>query len=322
MSPFLFSLNCVLPIFLIIVLGWALRQWKVIHQPVVDALNTIAFNVTLPLLLFRDISMTRLPDIFSAAIILYAIAGTVALFGVTWLFAERFMKDRAAIGSFVQGSYRGNYAIIGLFLIASVLGHTGKGALLTAFAVPVYNILAVVILSVRSKNPQKVKLKKTLLNIVKNPLIIGILAGLPFSVFEIPLFTHPHAGSIASTVDYLANITNPIALLAIGASISVPKLKSGFPKALSATLIKIVVSPVVLTGIAWWLRELFGFSGDDLFILFILFGVPTAVASFIMASKMNNDEDLAANIVLLSSVLSVFTLTFGIYVFKSAGLIL
>ncbi|MDR3132882.1 MAG: AEC family transporter [Prevotellaceae bacterium] len=321
MSPFLFSLNCVLPIFLIIVLGWALRQWKIIIKPVADALNTIAFNVTLPLLLFRDIAIARLQDIFSPAIILYAIAGTVLTFGITWFFAERFIKDRTAIGSFVQGSYRGNYAIIGLFLIVSILGHTGKGALITAFAVPLYNILAVIILSVRSKNPQKVKLRETLRNIIKNPLIIGIIAGLPFSIFEIPLFSHPQTGYIASTIDYLVNITNPIALLAIGASISVAKLKLGLPKALTATMIKIVVSPAIFTGIAYWMREPLGFSGEDLLILFIMFGVPTAVASFIMASKMNNDESLAANIILLSSVLSVLTLTFGIYLFKSAGLI-
>jgi len=321
MSSFLFSINCVFPLFLIIMLGWALKDRGVINRTVVNALNTIAFNVTLPLLLFRDIATANFGELFAPVFILYAIVGSFLTFGITWVLAEVFIKDKTTIGSFVQGSYRGNYAIIGLFLISSVLGHTGKGALITAFAVPLYNVLAVVVLSARSKSSQKIKLKKTLLNIVKNPLIIGILAGVPFSVFHIPLFSLPETKSIAGTIHYLLNITNPIALLAIGASISKTTMKGSLPKAFAATVIKIIISPAIFTGIAYRLREPLGFNGEDLLVLFIMFGVPTAVASFIMASKMNNDENLAANIVLLTTLLSIFTLTFGLYLFKSAGLI-
>jgi predicted permease len=321
MSSFFFSLNAVLPIFLLILLGWVLKDRKVINGTIKNALNTIAFNVTLPLMLFRDIAVSDVSHLFNPAFIGYALGGTLLTFLLTWLLAEWCIKDKTAIGAFVQGSFRGNFAIIGLLLINSVLGHTAKGALMTAFAVPMYNILAVIVLSFRSKNPQPASLKSTLVNIAKNPLILGILAGVPFSLFNIPLFTLPATKFLATTIHLLADITNPVALLAIGASISLAKIKAGLPKALAATAIKIVISPLLFTGLAFLLRGTLGFSHEDLLVLMILFGVPTAVASFIMASKMNNDEDLAANIVLLTSLLSVFTLTLGIYIFKAAGLI-
>jgi predicted permease len=321
MSAFIFSINCVAPVFLIIAVGFLLKRLGVINHSLVDAFNTIAFNVALPLLLFRDIARADIRELFAPAFILYAVIATIAGFALTWLFAERFIKNKSVIGSFVQGSYRGNYAIIGLFLIINILGHSGKGALITAFAVPVYNILAVVVLSARSKKPQQARIIPTLRNIAKNPLIIGILAGLPFSFWNIPLFSYPQAHFAAVTIEYLAAIANPLALLAIGASISLAKIRADLPKALAATIIKLVASPALFTGIAYLLREPLGFSGEDILVLFIMFAVPTAVASYIMASKMNNDEDLAANIVLLTSLLSVFTLTFGIYLLKSGGMI-
>jgi predicted permease len=320
-SPFLFSINCVAPIFLIIALGVLLKRGGILSRPVVATFNTIAFNVALPLLLFRDIALSDIRQLFEPTFILYAIGATVVGFSLTWALAERFMKDKTAIGAFVQGSYRGNYAIIGLFLIIHILGHSGKGALITAFAIPVYNILAVVVLSVRSINPQPINLRRTLSKIARNPLILGIVAGVPFSVWQIPLFTHPYTHFVAATIDYLAVIANPLVLLSIGASISRSKLRAGWLKAAIASTIKLVISPAIFTGIAYLWRRPLGFTGEDLLVLMIMFAVPTAVASYIMAVKMHNDEDLAANIVLLTSLFSIFTLTAGIYLLKSTGII-
>jgi predicted permease len=322
MSAFLFSANCVLPIFLIIGIGWLLKKNGVMTPAMIDGLNTIAFNVAIPLLLFRDISKANFYDILAPGFVIYALAGTFMTFILVWMFAECFIKkDRGSIGSFVQGAFRGNYAIIGLFLITNVLGHSGKGALVVAFAVPIYNVLSIIILSIRSKTPQSLSIRKTLINIAKNPLILGIVCGLPFAIFDIPLTKEPNLKFISTTLDYMATTANPLALLAIGASISTKKIKTGWTKVLAASFFKLVINPLIFTSIAYWLRKPLGVSGEDLFILMVMFSVPTAVASYVMASKMNNDADLAANIVLITSLFSLFTLTLGIYIFKSAGLI-
>ncbi len=321
MEAFLFSANCVLPLFLIIGIGWLLKKSGMMTPALIDGLNSITFNVALPLLLFRDIARSDLYNTFAPSFIIYALVSTLLFFALSWLFAEWFVKDKRSIGSFVQGCFRGNYAIVGLFLINSVLGHSGKGSLIVAFAIPLYNILAIIILSVRSKTPQPIKLRKALEDIVKNPLIIGILCGLPFALLQIPVFTAKETQFVATAVNYMATAANPMALLAIGAAINLDKLKSGLTNTLTASAIKLIIGPFIFTFIAYCLRGPLGFSGEDLLVLMIMSAVPTAVASYVMASKMNNDADLAADIVLLTSLLSLFTLTGWIYLFKVMNII-
>lgn len=321
MSAFLFSANSVLPIFLLIGVGWLLKKQGMLPQNVVGAISSIAFNVAFPAMLFREMAQTTIAQAFHPLFVIYGAGGAILTFALTWLGAELFIKDKAAIGAFVQGAFRGNYAIMGLMLISNILGHTGKGILLTAFVVPAYNILSVVLLTFRSRHPQSGSIRKAAMSIMRNPLIIGILLGLPFSLFHIPLFTCPDVRLVATTVRYLAELANPLAMLAIGASISSHTLLKGLPRMLAATAIKLVVSPLVFAGGAFLLRDALGFSGEDLLVLFVLFGVPTAVASYIMASKMNADADLSAGILLLTSLLSIFTITVGVYLFRSSGLI-
>jgi predicted permease len=321
MSAFLFSINSTLPVFLLIGVGWLLKNQGVLPQSAVGAINSIAFNVAFPALLFREMAQATIAQVFHPMFVAYGVGGTILTFALTWAGAELFIRDKAAIGAFVQGAFRGNYAIIGLMLIANILGHTGKGILLTAFAIPTYNILSVALLTFRSRRPQRGSLRKASAGILRNPLIIGILLGLPFSLFHIPLFTCTGAKLVATTVRHLAELANPLAMLAIGASISSRTLLRGLPKMLAAAAVKLVVSPLIFAGAACLLRDALGFSGEDLLVLFVMFGAPTAVASYIMASKMDADADLAAGILLLTSLLSVFTLTLGIYLFKSSGLI-
>ncbi len=321
MDALLFSINSSLPIFILIFVGWVVKRQGMLPHNVVGYVNSIAFNVAFPALLMREMAQADITRIFQPTFVLYGVGGVVLTFVGAWLLAEIFIKDKASIGSFVQGSFRGNYAIMGLLLIFNILGHTGKGILLTAFAVPTFNILSVVVLTFRSRNPQGGSIGKAVYSIARNPLIIGILLGLPFSLFHIPLFTNESTKFLATAIKYLGDLANPLAMLAIGASISFGKVVKGMKKALVAATIKLVISPAVFVGIAYLLRDRLGFSGEDLLVLFVLYGVPTAVASYIMASKMDADADLATNILLLTSLLSIFTLTFGIFLFKAGGLI-
>ncbi|MDR1416191.1 MAG: AEC family transporter, partial [Prevotellaceae bacterium] len=306
-SAFVFSANSVLPVFVLIAIGWIIRRQGMMPQSVVGTINSIAFNVAFPALLFREMAQTSIAQVFHPVFVIYGVGGTVLIFALTWLGAEFFIKDKAAIGAFVQGSFRGNYAIMGLTFITNILGNTGKGILLTAFVIPTYNILSVALLTFRSRHTHDGSVQKAAASIARNPLIIGILLGLPFSLFQIPLFTSTSTKFIATSIKYLSELATPLAMLAIGASISASSTLKGLPKMLAAAAIKLVISPLVLVGAAYLLRSTLNFSGEDLLVLFVLFGVPTAVASYIMASKMDADADLAAGILLVTSLLSVFT---------------
>ncbi|MDR1022244.1 MAG: AEC family transporter [Prevotellaceae bacterium] len=320
-SAFVFSANSVLPVFMLIAAGWLIRRQGMLPPSVVGAINSIAFNVAFPALLFREMAQASIAQVFHPALVIYGVGGTILTFALTWLGAEIFIKDKSSIGAFVQGSFRGNYAIMGLAFITGILGHAGKGILLTAFVIPAYNILSVALLTLRSRHVQSGSVHKAVVSIARNPLIIGILLGLPFSLFQIPLFTSTSAKFVDTGIKYLSELATPLAMLSIGASISAGSTLKRLPKMLAAAAIKLVAGPLALVGAAYLLRSTLSFNGEDLLVLFVLFGVPTAVASYIMASKMDADADLAAGILLVTSLLSVFTITLGVYLFKVSGLI-
>lgn len=310
-----FSLNCVLPIFIIIAFGFLLKQKDYLDEHTVKKINTLSFNFAIPFLLFRDIASADLGSIIDFRLLSYALISTLVIFILLWIGAKIFIKNEPSIGSFVQGCFRGNYAIIGLSLAASILGpdKTSKAALITTFVIPLYNLLAVIVLTFTSGNKNGNNVKEAVKNICKNPLIIGIAIGLPFSIFNIAL-----PKSIMNCVNYMAQLATPLALLAIGGSINFEGIKASFKLAMSAAFIKLIIVPIISLSIA----ILIGIkAAEDLVILYLMYASPTAINSFIMASKMGADEDLAANIVLLTTVFSVITFTFGIYIFKAVGIL-
>lgn len=310
-----FSLNAVLPIFIILLLGYVLKVKGIIDDNVVKKMNIILFYVALPALLFRDIASADLKDFFDVKLLALAISSSLISFIVIWIGAEHFIKEKSSIGSFVQGAFRSNFALIGLALATSVGGNDVviKGALVTAFIVPLFNILSVIVLTLRSNVESKFNLKSTLANISKNPLIIGIVLALPFCILDIKIPV-----IINTSLNYMANIATPIAMLAIGGTISVGQIKNKkFKIALIASFIKIVILPVVFLPIA----ILLGLRGSALLILYILLGSPTAVSSYVMACNMNADAELAADIFIITTLFSVVTFTIGVYALKSFGLL-
>ncbi len=315
LQNFIFSVNAVFPIFIIIILGYILKAKGITDEHTIKKMNAIVFNVALPMLLFRDISRSNFNDFFNPKLLAFAVVTTILSFAFIWLGAELFIKEKSSIGAFVQGSFRSNYALIGLALASSIGGSDAvtKGALVTAFVIPLYNIFAVIVLTLRSEESCKIGVKSTLISIVKNPLIIGIALALPFCLFDIKL---PLV--IETSIDYMARIATPIAMLAIGGTISLEQVKNKKIKlALVASFIKIILLPIVFIPIA----IIFGIEGNGLLVLYIMYGSPTAVSSYVMACNMNGDKELAADIFIITTLLSVFTFTIGIYLFKTFGLI-
>ena len=207
-------------------------------------------------------------------------------------------------------TFRGNIAIISMPLIYNIFGDTGfsKSAVLLSFIMPLYNVLAVIILTLNSAGGEKASLKAIMFNILKNPLILASLCAMPFSYFGLSM---PEFAT--KTIDYLAKTSIPLALFGIGCSFSTTYIKDNLRLSSLATFIKLIIIPVLVSITAYKL----GFNGEDLVILFLVFASPTAINSFIMARAMNNNSNLAANIVFLSTFFSIFTVFIGIFVFKA-----
>ena len=310
----IFTTNIVLPVFLIILLGYFIKRVGVIKENFVDVISKFVFNVSLPAFIFMKISVLDLTAVLDMGQIIFIYVGTLLVYFIVWGLSSLFIKDGRDLSVFVQGAYRSNYAIVGLAIISNLFGDEGlgKASLILAFLLPVYNVLAVIILTVPMRKIRKLNLKGTVQEIILNPLIIAVIVALPFSYFKIEL-----PSMLFTTGNFLADVALPLALIGIGGSLNIENIKRASTLAFNSSILKLIVVPAVLTYFAY----LFGYRAMDLGIMFILFACPTAIVSFIMAQAMGCNGKLAGNIVLISTLGSVVTISLGIVLFKQLGLI-
>ena len=314
MNNLLFALNAVLPVFLLIITGIFLKKINILDDQFIGKSTKLVFKVALPALIFLTISRADFNQIFDGKEILYIFLIVTGGFILTFLLSGFFIKDGASRGAFVQGSIRSNIAIVGIAFIANVFGESGvaRTAIALVFIFPLYNIYAVLALIIPLKRGTSGAAGKIVKAIVTNPLIIAVFVALPFSIFSIDIGTIPD-----SFLGYLSRMTLPLALLGVGGSLSFSSFKKGFSKAFAATIIKLVVYPVLCI----FILITAGFKGESLGVLFIMLASPTAVSSYVMADAMGSDSDLAAGIILLTTLGSIFTIGLGIFLMKTYGLI-
>ena len=308
-----FTVNIVAPVFMIITVGYFARKRKIINEVFVDVTSRFVFRISLPIFIFLEISELDLSQVFDIDQIVFITSATFVTYLLIWFGTIPYIKNPEDKSAFIQGAFRGNYAIVGLALISNLFGDDalGKATLILAFLLPVYNVLAVIVLTV-PKHQGKINVKSMLIEILFNPLILAVVFALPFSFFKVRL---PELFII--TGNYFADLALPLALVGIGGSLNMDNLKRASTLAFSSSIIKIILLPLILTFVAIFL----GYRNDDLGIMFIVFACPTAIASFVMADVMGANSKLAGNIIMITTLGSVFTIAIGILLLKSFGLI-
>ena len=314
MQNLILIFGLVFPVFLIIALGYFLKRLGTINDSFISLSTKIVFNVSLPALIFTEVSKVSLGEVFDIKMIVFVYSGIIISFIVIWLISIPLLKDGKDRGAFIQGSFRSNFAIIGLALISNIFGSEklGKASLLLAFIVPLFNILSVIALMVPIRKERQLNAAKALLEIIKNPLIIAVILAAPFSYYRWELPT-----VITTTVDYLAALSLPLALIGIGGFMNFEGIKKASFTAILSAVFKLVLIPLAACVIAYELN----FPAGDMGIIFIFFGCPTAIVSFIMAEAMGSNGKLAGNIVLMTTLGSIITITTGLFILKQNGLL-
>ena len=309
-----FSVNMVLPIFLVMLAGWLMRRFNVVSAEFVKTGNALVFFFALPASLFLSAYRADISQVLNAKFVLFAVAVTIITFIIVWTAAELFIKDKTVIGTVVQAASRGNFAILGMPLLANLAGEAGSqtGVLVITFVVPLYSIFSIIALSARSNRPQKVSPLGLLKTVFSNRMILGILLGTALALLRVPL-----PSIVTKPLDTIAQLTTPLSLLCLGGSINLNERGEKLTLAAVASALKLVVFPAVYLPIAYFL----GFRGAELLTLLVMLGVPTAIASYAMAVQLGGDHTVASTSVVMTTLFSVFTLTFLIYIFKSLGLI-
>lgn len=317
MENLLFSLNSTVPIFLVMVLGYFLKTIKMLGPGFVKEANTLNFKVALPALLFLDISTANIRDKWDTSYVLFCAGVTTIAFFSIWGLAKLLLKDNSLIGAFVQASFRSSAAILGVAFIQNMYGDSGMAPLMIIGTVPLFNIYSVLVLtfeanSVREDTNLSHKLKASVVNIAKNPIILGILFGLLVSLSGLTIPT-----MAAKTLKSVSNLATPLALIALGAGFEGKKAIAKLKPTIAASLIKLVVLPALFLPFAC----LFGFGNEKLVALLIMLASPTTVSCYIMAENMDNDGVLSSSIIVLTTFLSAFTLTFWIFLLRTMQLI-
>lgn len=316
MENFIYSINVTMPIFLVMVIGYILKQIGMLNDNFVTVANKFNFKVTLPFMLFKDIAGVDIKAVFDIKYVLFCAIVSTICFWVVWGTAKLLVRDKTIRGAFVQSSFRGSAAVMGLAFIQNIYGSSAMGPLMIVSAVPLYNIFSVIVLTFEANDStgidKKAKIRQAGINICKNPIILSILAGLIVGLLEIQFPT-----LVNKTVSNVAQMATPLALITIGAGFEGRKALAKIAPTMAASMIKLVLQPLVFLPVAAWM----GFSGEKMIAILIMLASPTTPSCYIMAKSMNNDEVLTASIIVTTTLMAAFTLTGWIFLLKTLGYI-
>lgn len=309
-----FSVSITGPICLMLILGIFFKRIRLIDDHFIDVASRIVFQVTLPAMLFLSIVGSQHDFSSSISLITFGLIANFFFFLFTYWRSKKKFSHPQDQGVVTQGGFRANTAIIGLAYVANIYGNAGVAlaAIYVASTTVLYNIQAVIALAPKGDISGTKAPTIMLKTLTKNPLIISILLGMLCYWIALPI---PRI--ITDAGHYFANMTLPLALLCTGGSLNIQSMKDDTSSAWFATLYKLVWSPLTITGAAL----LYGFRGVELGIIFLMSGAPTAAASYVMARAMGGNATLAANIIALTTVFSLFTCTFGIFLLANWQLI-
>ncbi|MDO4542198.1 MAG: AEC family transporter [Bacillota bacterium] len=310
MENFIVSLNVVLPLLCLMILGFGLRKLGLFDDVFLKKCNKLLFKVFLPTLVFYSLYHSDIREVFDLRLLLYGAVGITIYFLITSFFCSRFIKDESVSATTIQGAYRSNCLIFGIPIATSLYGAGGVGptALIACVMVPLYNIFSVLVFS-----DKRAGFKQQLMDVITNPLIIGVILGLFFVGFDIKL-----PEGIESAVGSVAGIGSPFSLIVLGASFhfSIPKAKLA---PLTGTIsLKLILEPLVFLTIGYLL---FGFTGSFFVGLMAAFGTPSSSTSYIVATEMGGDSELAAQIVVYSSLVSIITIFFTVFAGINLGIL-
>ena len=310
MDNLIFCLNATVPIFAIILLGRLLRSQNFFSKQTLAEIDKLSFKVLLPILLFRDIAAGRITEQFNAKFFFFCAGVTALYFFAIWAGAAIFLRDKSMVGAFTQGAFRGSQAILGVAFVQNLYGDAGLVPLMIVASVPLYNIFSVLVLTVTAPDARTADhhgvIRRTLRGIITNPIILGILAGLPFSLLSIDF--PPMADKFLSM---LGGCATPMALLSIGAGFE----GASAIKKLGPTCAAPFITLILLIAVHMGFRE------QALVAIVILCGAPSTVSGYVMAKNMGGDHVLSSSIIVLTTVLSAVTLTLTLFILRSFALI-
>lgn len=314
MENLIFSLNATVPVFLLMILGMFFKKIGWVSEKFAAEMNKFVFLVPLPVLVFKDLATVDFQQTWDSHFVLFCFGVTILSIIIAVLLSF-LLRERSVQGEFIQASYRSSAALLGIALINNVYGGSVMGPLMILGSVPLYNIMAVIILSFFHRERKKMNselLKSTLRGIVTNPIIIGIAAGCFWSIAKLP-----YPPIFSKTVDNLSAMATPLGLIAMGATFNLKKALGEIRPIILSTFMKLFGYCILFLPLAVKM----GFIGEKLIAILIMLGSATTTSSFVMAKNMGHEGILSSSVIMLTILLNGFSITFWIFLLRSFGLI-
>lgn len=314
MENLIFSLNATVPVFAMIILGMLFKKIGIIDDVFASRMNKFVFLIPLPVLLFKDLATLDFNTIWDTKFVLFCFFITILCILIVTLLSF-LLKNKQNQGEFIQASYRSSAALLGIALIQNVYGKATMVPLMIIGSVPLYNIMAVVVLSFFSperKGLSKEVWLKTIKGILTNPILIGIVVGILWSLLHLPMPT-----MLDKTVTSIGNVATPLGLMAMGATFNYKEALGDLKPALCASFIKLFGFCAMFLPLAIYL----GFQGEQLIAILVMLGSATTVSCFVMAKNMGHTGILTSTVVMLTTIFSGFSITMWLYILKGMGLL-
>ncbi len=313
MGSFLIALNAVMPFFIYIAFGYLVRTVGIVDEAFLKKLNQMVFKVFFPIMMFCNLYSVNPGEGIHGKLIVTALLSLMAVIGVSVLIVPRIVRENPRRGVVIQALYRSNVALFMIPLMVSLYGEGSQvmATMLLAFMVPLYNVMAVIILEVyRNGSISPMALVK---NIVKNPMICGAAVG--FLCFLLKVKIPP---CVMKPLEQYSALCTPLGMFVLGGTLKFSRFRVDLRCVMWTLAVKMAVIPAVMLGVGFAL----GFSPVERFSLLAIYATPVAASTYPMAQSMGGDGDLAGELVVMSTLFSVVTLFFWIYGLDSLGLMM
>lgn len=329
MDDFIFALNVILPIVILIAFGYFLKVIKLLEISTLNNLNRIVFRILIPVSLFVNVYESSGLSNINITLLLFILIALVIIFILGFFLVKLLFKQKEQQGVILQGIFRSNYTVIGLALASSIAGEMGAqvAALCALVTIPIFGVLATISLIVFVEEKKDSSTGQLIWQVVKktitNPLIVGVFLGVVCLGLR-TLFEQLNIGfrlkdikPVYSAIKSVAQSTTPFTLITLGGLFKFSSFKGLEKQVIATTLGKLVIVPVLALGTA---LLFFNFNGAEYAALIAVFASPVAASSVVMAKEMNNDDVLANQVLVWSTILSVFTIFLNVFLFKTMGI--
>jgi len=310
------SINITVPFILLALLGIFMKRRGMIGDIFITQSNKVIFYFAIPATVFTHIHRADLSTVFDAGFLIFNSAWLILFFLVTWWAANKFMRDKDSVSSFVNSAYRSSLSVVGPPLLTLMFANAydpnilPKGILAVSVLLIISYATASVMFAVHDPKARAKGVFGIFMSIAKNPIVIGVVAGLVFNFFGWTLPT-----MAATTVTAVGNLVMALAMICVGANLVFHGFDAKFKYVVISVVVKLFIMPVSAIIVAY----LVGFRGSDLTIIMILNALPMAVGAYVMQAELGGDSYIGASVLMLTMTLSALTLTLFIFIFRVMG---